>query len=148
MVKDSNEGNRKAGQGANEAYMDWLGRMAADDPELDDAGRAVVDGFLSRLSERTGREGPFAVGEPERVRLRQKQGRARRRPHRPRDARPAGARRRPGWWRTAIDRRRLRVGRRRTPLADMVAEDIEDNLAGIADEVASDRYGVGLEDLR
>lgn len=37
MVKDSNEGNRKAGQGANEAYMDWLGRMAADDPELDDA---------------------------------------------------------------------------------------------------------------
>lgn len=146
MVKDSNEGNRKAGQGANEAYMDRLGRMAADDPEPDDAGRAVVDGFLSRLSERTGREGPFAVGEPSVYAHARSRGE--------RVAGPIG-RETPD--RLGLDDALLEAnGVDRADfesdvadaLADMVAEDIEDNLAGIADEVASDRYGVGLEDLR
>lgn len=45
---DGGRFDKKTGQGpdgANGAYMDRLGRMADDDPEPDDAGRAAVYGY-------------------------------------------------------------------------------------------------------
>lgn len=50
--------------GANGSYMDRPGRMADDDPEPDDAGRAAVSGFLRRPRHRIGGDGAYAVGEP------------------------------------------------------------------------------------
>ena len=60
---DGGQFGKKTGQGSGDdpvppepspdkaggSYMDWPGRMADDDPELDDAGRAAVSGFLMRV---------------------------------------------------------------------------------------------------
>lgn len=146
MVMDSNDDSRKAGRGANVAYMDWLGRMAANDPELDDAGRAVVDGFLRRLRGRVDREGAFAVGEPSVYTYAKGRG-----------ERVVGLVGRETLDRLGLDDALLEdngIDRAdfesdvTDAIGDMVAEDIDDNLADIADTVVSDRYGVGLDDLR
>lgn len=104
--------------GASGAYMDRPGRMADDDPEPDDAGRAAVCGYAES-------KGGHVVG-------------------------PVGAE---IFGTLGLDDAALeRHGIDRADfeedvadaISDMVADDIHDNLGG----VAMDRYGVGLEDPR
>lgn len=99
---------------AGGSYMDWLGRMADDGPEPDDAGRAAVCGYAES-------KGGHVVG-------------------------PVGAE---TFGTLGLDDAALeRHGIDRADFEEDVADDILDNLGGIADGAAMDRYGVGLEDPR
>lgn len=127
--------------GANGAYMDRLGRMADDDPESDDAGRAAVSGFLRRPRHRIGGDGAYVVGEPSVC------GYAGKGEH------VVGLVGAEIFGTLGLDDAALeRHGIDRADfeedvadaISDMVADDIHDNLGG----VAMDRYGVGLEDPR
>lgn len=152
---DGGQHERKAGQGSGDdlvppepspdkaggAYMDWLGRMADDDPELDDAGRAAVSGFLRRPRHRIGGDGAYVVGEPSVC------GYAGKGEH------VVGLVGAEIFGTLGLDGAALeRHGIDRADfeedvadaISDMVADDIHDNLGG----VAMDRYGVGLEDPR
>lgn len=108
--------------GADGAYMDRLGRMADDDPEPDDAGRAAVYGYAeSKGGHVVGLVGAETFGTlgldeaaPERH---------------------------------GIDRVDFEEDVA-DAISDMVADDIHDNLGGIADGAAMDGYGVGSEDPR
>lgn len=157
---DGGQFEKKAGQGSDDnlvppepspdgasgAYMDWLGRMADDDPELDDAGRAVVSGFLHRLRDRVGGDGAYAVGEPSVYGYAESKG-----------GHVVGLVGAETFRTLGLDDAALkRHGIDRADfeedvadaISDMVADDIYDNLSGIADGVAMDRHGVGLEDPR
>lgn len=127
--------------GADGAYMDRPGRMADDDPEPDDAGRAAVSGFLRRPRHRIGGDGAHAVGEPGVC------GYAGKGEH------VVGLVGAEIFGTLGLDDAALeRHGIDRADfeedvadaISDMVADDIHDNLGG----VAMDRYGVGLEDPR
>lgn len=133
---DGGQHERKAGQGSGDdlvppepspdkaggAYMDWLGRMADDDPELDDAGRAAVCGYAeSKGGHVVGLVGAEIFGTL-------------------------------GLDDAALERHGIDRADFEEDVADaisdMVADDIHDNLGGIADGAAMDGYGVGLEDPR
>lgn len=127
--------------GADGAYMDRLGRMADDGPEPDDAGRAAVSGFLRRPRHRIGGDGAYVVGEPSVC------GYAGKGEH------VVGLVGAEIFGTLGLDDAALeRHGIDRADfeedvadaISDMVADDIHDNLGG----VAMDRYGVGLEDPR
>lgn len=127
--------------GADGAYMDRPGRMADDDPEPDDAGRAAVSGFLRRPRHRIGGDGAYVVGEPSVC------GYAGKGEH------VVGLVGAEIFGTLGLDDAALeRHGIDRADfeedvadaISDMVADDIYDNLGG----VAMDRYGVGLEDPR
>ena len=128
--------------GANGAYMDRPGRMADDDPESDDAGRGAASGFLRRPRHRIGGDGAYAVGEPGVYGYAESKG--------GHVVGPVGAE---IFGTLGLDDAALeRHGIDRADfeedvadaISDMVADDIHDNLGG----VAMDRYGVGLEDPR
>lgn len=131
---------------ASGSYMDRLGRMADDDPELDDAGRAAVSGFLRRPRHCIGRDGAYAVGEPSVYGYAESKG-----GHVVGlvgaeifgtlgldDAAPE---------RHGIDRADFEEGVA-DAISDMVADDVHDHVGGIADGAAMDGYGIGLEDPR
>lgn len=132
--------------GASGAYMDWLGRMADDDPEPDDASRAAVSEFLRRPRHRIGRDGAYAVGEPSVYGYAESKGEH--------VVGLVGAEtfRALGLDDAALERNGIDHADFEEDVADaisdMVADDIYDNLSGIADGVAMDRHGVGLDDLR
>ena len=108
--------------GADGAYMDRPGRMADDDPEPDDAGRAAVYGYAeSKGGHVVGPVGAETFGT---LGLD--------------DAAPEGhGVVRAGFEEDVAD-----------AISDMVADDIRDNLGGIAGGAAMDGYGVGSEDPR
>lgn len=156
---DGGQFEKKTGQGSGDdpvppepspdkasgSYMDRLGRMADDDPEPDDAGRAAVSGFLRRPRHRIGGDGAYAVGEPSVC------GYAGKGEHvvglvgaeifRTLGLDDAALERH------GIDRADFEEGVA-DAISDMVADDVHDNLGGIADGVAMDGYGVGSEDPR
>lgn len=108
--------------GADGAHMDRLGRMADDDPEPDDAGRAAVYGYAeSKGGHVVGPVGAETFGTL---------------------GLDAAAPERHG-----IDRADFEEGVA-DAISDMVADDVHDNLGGIADGAAMDGYGVGSEDPR
>lgn len=131
---------------ANGSYMDRLGRMADDDPEPDDAGRAAVSGFLRRPRHRIGGDGAYAVGEPSVCGYAESKG--------GHVVGLVGAEtfRTLGLDDAALERHGIDRADFEEDVADaisdMVADDIHDNLGVIAGGVAMDRYGVGLEDPR
>lgn len=120
--------------GANGAYMDWPGRMADDDPELDDAGRAAVSGFLRRPRHRIGGDGAYAVGEPSAYGYAESKG-----------GHVVGLVGAETFGTPGLDDAALEGhGIDRADFEEDVADDIHDHVDG----VAMDRYGVGLEDPR
>lgn len=129
-----------AGQGGRRLHG-LAGPHADDDPELDDAGRAAVSGFLRRPRHRIGGDGAYVVGEPSVC------GYAGKGEH------VVGLVGAEIFGTLGLDDAALeRHGIDRADfeedvadaISDMVADDIHDNLGG----VAMDRYGVGLEDPR
>lgn len=124
--------------GADGAYMDRLGRMADDDPEPDDAGRAAVSGFLRRPRHRIGGDGAHAVGEPGVYGYAESKG--------GHVVGPVGAEtfRTLGSDAAAPERH----GIDRADFEEDVADAVSDMVADDIHDVAMDRYGVGLEDPR
>lgn len=151
---DGGQHERKAGQGSGDdlvppepspdkaggAYMDWLGRMPTTIRSWTTRA-AAVSGFLRRPRHRIGGDGAYVVGEPSVC------GYAGKGEH------VVGLVGAEIFGTLGLDDAALeRHGIDRADfeedvadaISDMVADDIHDNLGG----VAMDRYGVGLEDPR